>query len=248
MQPVTAGDTGESPQQKTHTQGTPLPDATRTYKPKRYSATELRKAGVELIGADRQRFRCLRCRCEWINCPTIEGRHRRLYWQCPAGCNDPSEKNAIPAAEATEYYRGWELKAAGWTNATIRKYLDPPDRVGPIRWKSHTTTPQRLYGKGRVDKIVEYIPSVRPRVYGHECRDQGQVIYDALIRLQPGISERDNKILRLLLVDQNKERRVAKRYGLSQQTVSYVKRAALRKLTDIGVNLPIWLGRWSRNH
>jgi hypothetical protein len=60
-----------------------MPEANR---PKRPTATELAKGGVEIVDAQRLWLRCKTCGQLWS--PDIrDGRLVRGYWKCSNGCN-----------------------------------------------------------------------------------------------------------------------------------------------------------------
>jgi hypothetical protein len=55
--------------------------------PSRFSASELKRAGVTLIDPDRVLLQCDACASQWSPNLLSGGRLPRGYWKCSRGCN-----------------------------------------------------------------------------------------------------------------------------------------------------------------
>ena len=56
-------------------------------RPRRFSATELEKVGVEIINPERVMLKCKSCQQQWSPNILSGGRLPKGYWKCPNRCN-----------------------------------------------------------------------------------------------------------------------------------------------------------------
>lgn len=62
--------------------------ATRPRRPHRFTAAELKRAGVTILNPSNLLLACDQCGCGWSPNLVTGGKLPRGYWKCPNGCND----------------------------------------------------------------------------------------------------------------------------------------------------------------
>lgn len=65
-------------------------DFSKVRRPHAFSASELAKAGVDLVDEYRSMLQCMQCGHVWVVlCPGAGKRLANGWWKCPEGCNEP---------------------------------------------------------------------------------------------------------------------------------------------------------------
>jgi len=160
--------------------------------------------------------------------------------------------------------KNW-LFLRGWTKAMIRKFLGPPNSTRAFRTQRNQILrkdrPECLYSYARVSD-AESTPEFRAwKIRLERMRERRELRADGLPDRQPArnrrvvfeeaiprkywdlygaLSARDQSIITMTLVDGVRQRTVAKRNRVSQQTVSLVKKRFLGSLPKKNISRPVY--------